>query len=204
MNPSASRNIIRTFVAIPIPENISLFLNKIQGQIGENWVKTSWARTSSMHLTISFIGETTKGDVEKIIQALKVTAVACAPFTLSAGGVGVFPGIKKARVIWSGVRGQIDHLEKVQITLEKNLDQAGVKVVNKRFSPHFTLGRFKERIDSRVLVDTIQNFQRYESDPFRVKLMVLFKSDLKPSGAVHTPLFEVEFDKMLLLSQDKG
>ena len=146
-----------------------------------------------MHLTIRFIGEAATEDVQKIIRAMKQTASVCSPFTLSAGGVGVFPSVRKARVIWAGVKGQMDHLEKVQITLEKYLDRAGIKAPINQFSPHFTLGRFKDRMDSRALANTIQNFQKYESDPFRVKRMVFFKSDLKPSGAVHTPLFEVEF-----------
>jgi len=197
LNPSASQNTIRTFVAIPIPENTSLFLNKIQEQLKKNRVRTSWVKTSSMHLTLVFIGEIAIKDVQKIIRAMEATAVACAPFTLSATGVGVFPNIKKARVIWSGVKGQRDLLEKVHITLEKKLEQAGVKVSSKRFSPHFTLGRLKDKMDSRALAKTIQNFQQCASDPFRIKRMVLFKSDLNPSGAVHTPLFEVKFTGMV-------
>ncbi|MFH2057278.1 MAG: RNA 2',3'-cyclic phosphodiesterase [Pseudomonadota bacterium] len=193
MNPSISRNTIRTFVAIPIPKNISLFLNKIQGEIRENQIKASWVRTSSMHLTLRFIKETANEDVAPIIHAMKATAVTCAPFTLSAGGVGGFPDIKKARVIWSGVRGQMDSLKRVQLILEKNLGRAGLQADKKRFSPHVTLGRFKDRKDSMTLANIIENFEPYESDPCLMKKMVLFKSDLKPSGAVHTPLFEVEF-----------
>jgi len=149
-----------------------------------------------MHLTIRFIGETATEDVEKIIRAMKETAIVCAPFTLSAGGLGVFPGIKKARVIWAGVKGQTDHLEKVQILLEKHLDQRGVKGPGTPFSPHFSLGRFKEKMERRALANMIQNFQQCASDPFQINQMVLFKSYLSHSGAVHTPLFEVEFTNM--------
>lgn len=146
-----------------------------------------------MHLTLRFIGDTAIEDIKKIIRAMESTAVACEPFTLFAGGMGVFPDIKKARVIWSGVRGEIDHLRTVQMTLEKNLAQAGLKADNRRFSPHFTFGRFKDRVDSRTLANIIQNFGRHASDICRIKSMVLFKSDLTPRGAVHTPLFKVEF-----------
>lgn len=149
-----------------------------------------------MHLTIRFIGETAKEDVEKIIRAMKEAAIACEPFTLSAGGLGVFPGIKKARVIWAGVKGQTDHLEKVQMLLEKHLDQQGIKGPPPPFSPHVTLGRLKKKMAHRALANTIQNFQQTASDPFRINQMVLFKSDLRHSGAVHTPLFEVEFSGM--------
>ncbi|MCP3943626.1 MAG: RNA 2',3'-cyclic phosphodiesterase [Desulfobacteraceae bacterium] len=193
MKSPNNQNTIRTFIAIPIPENISLFLNKIQDKIKENRIKASWVKRSSMHLTLKFIGDTTKKDIKQIIRAMEATASICEPFTLSARKVGIFPDVNKARVIWSGVKGQIDQLKAVHITLEKNLEQAGIKADNKRFSPHFTLGRFKGGVDSRALVNIIQNFQHYKSDPYLVKSMVLFKSDLKPSGAVHTELFEIRF-----------
>jgi 2'-5' RNA ligase len=193
LKPSDRHNTIRTFIAIPLPKNISLFLGKIQGAIRKNRVKASWTKTSSMHLTLRFIGDTVTEDVKKIIRAMEATAVACAPFTLFAGGVGVFPGIKKARVIWSGAKGEIYHLRTLQMTLEKNLAQTGIKADNRRFSPHFTLGRFKNRVDTRILANIIQNFGQHASDPCRIKSMVLFKSDLMPGGAVHTPLFKVKF-----------
>lgn len=193
MKPSGRHTAIRTFIAIPLPKNIRLFLSKIQGEIRENRIKASWTATSSMHLTLRFIGETPTEDINDIIRAMGATAAACAPFTLFAGGVGVFPGIKKARVIWSGVRGERDQLGTVRMTLEKNLVQAGLKAEARQFSPHFTLGRFKGRVDSKALSNIIQNFQQYASTPCRIKTMVLFKSDLKPGGAVHTPLFKTEF-----------
>ncbi|MBA3011161.1 MAG: RNA 2',3'-cyclic phosphodiesterase [Proteobacteria bacterium] len=193
MKLSDSPNTLRTFIAIPMAKNISLFLNRLQGEIGNKLVKASWARTASMHLTLIFLGDTSKKEVQEIIRAMEATVAVCAPFTLSAGGVGVFPGLKKARVIWAGVRGQVDELERVQRLLEKNIEQAGIKADNKLFSPHFTLGRFKDRVDSRLLEAVIQNFGHCASEPWPVKSMVLFKSDLRPSGAVHTPLFEAEF-----------
>lgn len=178
-----------------MPEKINFFLNKIQGQIRLNRFKTSWSRTSSMHLTLRFIGDTEKKKVTQIIQAMKETSAAFAPFTLSAEGVGVFPGIKNARVIWAGVGGQVDQLKRLQMTLEKNLEQegAGVRGDHQRFSPHLTLGRLKSRVDSRTLADMIQNLGQQRSEPCLIKSMVLFKSDLMASGAVHTKLFEAEF-----------
>jgi 2'-5' RNA ligase len=179
------------FIAIPLGKNISLFLNKIQGEIKVNGLRASWVNTSSMHLTLRFIGDTATNNIRKIIRAMETAGAAVAPFTLSAKKVGVFPDIKKARVIWSGVGGQIDQLRMLQSTLENNLEQEGIKACDKRFSPHFTLGRFKERVKRNTLVNIIENFQHYRSGPCLIKSMVLFKSDLKFSGAVHTKLCEI-------------
>ena len=71
-----------------------------------------------MHLTLRFIGDTSKKEVQDIIRAVEATAAVCALFTLSAGGVGVFPGLKKARVIWSGVR--LMNLRGFSVSLKKS------------------------------------------------------------------------------------
>jgi len=193
LKPSDRRNTIRAFIAIPLPKNISLFLCKIQGEIRETGVRASWTQTDSLHLTLRFIGDTPKQDLVKIIRAMENTAFTCAPFTLFAQGVGVFFGKKKAGVIWSGAKGERALLKAVQTTLEKNLVREGLPADNRRFSPHFTLGRFKDRVAKKTLADMMQPFQRYRSDPCRIKLMVLYKSELMPGGAVHTPLFKAEF-----------
>jgi 2'-5' RNA ligase len=199
---------MRTFIAIPIPQNISLFLHRIQDEIRGNQINASWVSTSSLHLTLRFIGDTPQEDVQNILGAMEATAVACTPFTLTAQGVGVFPGINKARVIWSGVNGDVEHLITLQATLEKNLVKAGIPADNRRFSPHFTLGRLKERVDSTPLKKMIQRFQHHASDSCPIQSMVLFKSDLNTWGAVHTPLSEIKFgssplDKTNLLADQK-
>ncbi|SMC98135.1 2'-5' RNA ligase [Desulfocicer vacuolatum DSM 3385] len=193
MKKTDNGNLIRAFIAIPIPENISLFLHKVQGEIRQEQVKASWVRAASMHLTLRFMGDVSKQEIKGIIRAMEETAATCRSFTVFAGGVGVFPGIRKARVIWSGVKGELDQLGLLHTTLEKNLEHQGFPGDKKRFAPHFTLGRFKNRVDSKILTNIIQRFQYVESDVCPVNAMVLFKSELKPSGAVHTPLFKAQF-----------
>ena len=143
-----------------------------------------------MHLTLKFFGDVEQKDVKAIIRAMKTTAATCEPFTLSAQGVEVFPGIKKARVICSGVQGRVNQLQTLQKILGSNLQSEGFLGDKKRFSPHFTLGRFKGPVDSRKLQKIMQDFQQRTSDDYLITSIILYKSDLRPSGAVHTSLFE--------------
>ncbi|MEA1967144.1 MAG: 2'-5' RNA ligase family protein [Thermodesulfobacteriota bacterium] len=82
---------IRTFIAIPFPEKIILFLMKIQEKIKTKKFRASWSKVNAMHLTLKFIGDTRQNDIDKIIQAMEQTAEFNSPFSLSAGGVGLFP-----------------------------------------------------------------------------------------------------------------
>ncbi|GAB6143929.1 RNA 2',3'-cyclic phosphodiesterase [Desulfocicer niacini] len=181
---------MRTFIAIPIPEEILVFLCGIQNQIRHNALKASWIKSTSMHLTLRFFGDTEQDDIKAIIRAMDSTAVGCRPFSLSARGLGVFPGVKKPKVIWSGVKGQVDQLQELKKKLETNLVNVGLKKDKSRFSPHFTIGRFKGAVNSRTVINDILIFQNHTSKECMIRSMVLYKSDLKPSGAVHTPLFE--------------
>ncbi len=189
------KNKIRVFIAVPMPKNVNLFLGKIQGEIKENRFKASWTGPENIHLTLRFLGDIPVSSIDAVTRAMKLTGDACGPFNLSMGGVGVFPSVKRARVIWAGVRGQTRRLERVHNILQLHLEQEGFEPVKKsgRFSPHLTLGRFKGRIEAKALVEIIRRYQNHESERHLFKSMVLFKSDLKPSGAVHTPLYTATF-----------
>jgi len=184
---------IRTFIAIPIPQHLGDFLEKIQAEIKANRVNASWTKRSSMHLTLRFFGETTEDKIKMIIQAMQETTAAIHPFSISAKGIGVFPKIKNARVIWAGVSGQTGQLLAVNRSLSQTLSQKGIRSDSNHFSPHFTLGRLRKRPDRNQLKTIIQDFENHESAPCLIQSMVLFKSDLKPSGAVHTPIFKAVF-----------
>ena len=190
---------MRAFIAIPIPEEILEFLTGVQRAIRKTKIKASWTRRPSMHLTLRFLGDTEKKDIDAILMAMDSTARALTPFSLSAKGLGVFPGVKKPRVIWCGVKGQVGQLEILKNTLDDHLIKAGLADDIQRFAPHFTLGRFKGVVDPGIVTNLIHDFQYHTSAQYLIPSMVLYKSDLKPSGAVHTPLFEAFLSGMPLL-----
>ena len=56
------------------------------------------------------------------------------------------------------------------------------------FKGHLTIARIKKKIDAKRLIDAMKEFSGFESKTFMVDEVVLFKSELKPSGAVYTKL----------------
>jgi 2'-5' RNA ligase len=102
--------------------------------------------------------------------------------------MGLFPGIKKPRVMWLGVGGQLESLFKLQSTLDENLEKSGFPREKRPFKGHLTLGRIKGKIDTKKLVDSMRSLKGVESDSFFADRIILFKSDLKPTGAVYTKL----------------
>lgn len=182
---------LRLFTALSLPESLIYSLQNLQKEIKKKYpaIKASWVRAESMHLTLKFMDNIHEANLKEIKTAMAEAAEQTPAFSLHAGGCGLFPSAKKARVLWSGVKGETHLLWKLHDNLETALDQKGFPRDKKRFSPHFTLARLKGKNDPFTLSKIIKTYQHHRSKEFLCNAIHLFKSDLKPSGAVHTRLF---------------
>ena len=75
----------------------------------------------------------------------------------------------------------------LQKTLDYNLGQIGFETESKKFSPHLTLGRVKERGEIGQLGEA---FSRAVFPPVKVAVSEFFliESKLRPTGPVYTDL----------------
>lgn len=124
---------------------------------------------------------------------MDATASSISPFTLYAGGLGVFPTVKKPRVLWSKVKGETQVLQNLLEMLETELKLVGFDREKKRFHPHLTIARVKGKVAPHTMFELIDRFISCESEEFSVYGINLFKSDLHSKGAVHTHLHTAEF-----------
>ena len=183
-------NTIRTFIAIELPEKIIYTINKVQEEIKSYGLKIRWVRPENIHLTLKFLGDIKAADTEKVAIAVSESVTGYPPISLAVKGIGVFPGIKRPRVIWLGVSNQLDVLTTFQKTLDEKLEAIGFPKEKRPFRGHLTLGRIKSKIDPKKLNDALKEFTRFESEHFLADRIILYKSDLKPNGPVYTKLIE--------------
>ena len=181
-------NTTRAFIAIELPEEITAFIHKIQEGVRSYGFKVRWVRPENIHLTLKFLGDINNEDIKKAGDAIISAASENASMSLGAKGIGFFPGVKRSRVIWTGIAGQTKELTDLQKTLEGKLDTVGFPKEKRPFKGHLTIARIKRKIDARRLVDAMKEFGRFESKTFIADEVVLFKSELKPSGAVYSKL----------------
>ena len=74
--------------------------------------------------------------------------------------------------------------------LDTRMERLGFEKEKRAFRPHITLARAKDtRIDSS-LVSSAAKFEEHDFGSFTVDRVFLFKSTLKPSGAVYEKLKE--------------
>jgi len=184
---------IRTFIALELPPSVISLLDNVQEDLKSMQLQAKWVRPENIHLTLKFLGNINPGDIDIIGGAMMDTVDDFAAIDLVAGGVGVFPGIKRPRVIWVGLGGQIQSLFAMQRVLEDNLATLGFKKEKRSFKGHLTLGRFKQTVNPNTIRQIMREYANLSSEEFTARRIILFKSDLRPTGAVYSQLMNFTF-----------
>jgi 2'-5' RNA ligase len=133
-----------------------------------------WSRPDQHHLTVRFLGAVT--DPSALADSFAESFLRRAPFSLALGGGGAFPNPRRASVLWLGVREGSDALAALAATVAEPDDPP--------YRAHLTLARAKRARDLRRVVAALDACG--ESKPWTVDEVVLFESDTRAEGAVHT------------------
>ena len=181
----------RAFIAVDLPETVRGFLAEIQEALKLHGMPIKWVRPQNIHLTLKFLGDTNTAKTARILTAMTSAANDCPGVSLTAKDIGVFPDLNRPRVIWAGVNGQLEVLIKVQRILDEHLADLGFPRDRRNFSAHLTLGRVKGKIIADRMKAAIDGLKGVESEPFEVDRIILFKSELRSTGAIYTPVHQV-------------
>jgi len=184
---------IRTFVAIELDDALKAGLRQVQEQLKSANVSRigRWVSPDSVHLTFKFLGNVPVGRVEEIAQAIKRACASFAPFSISLAAAGCFPNARRPRVIWVGIGGDVEPLKRLQRSVDSELSNIGFAVEKRRFHPHLTLARIRDRARPRereAMGELISTAKLDASVSMTVREISLMRSDLQPSGAVYTCL----------------
>jgi len=178
---------MRTFIAIPIPEEVLAVLARAQKQLQSYNAEVRWTQVRSIHLTLKFLGEVNPDLLPRLAQSLRSQITQPRSFNLSLSELGSFPNPQNPRILWCGVGGEQDALLQLQRIVETACGNCGFPAEDRPFSPHLTLGRIKGRKNLRALIDYIGTAKDIECS-FRADRFNIYKSVLKPQGAVYTVL----------------
>lgn len=178
---------IRTFVALKIQAEKEI-LNQLEyfKQIFKN-DKIKWVNTNDFHLTLRFIGNTTREELYNLVDQLKYIGESNHPFQLEIKGAGYFNAKDKPRVLFVNICDS-EPLFSLVKDVEKAVVACGFHQELKPFCPHLTLGRIKH-LESRTrfcsIVDDLRNV-KYQN--VKVAEFVLYQSILKTEGPIYKPI----------------
>ena len=187
---------IRSFIAIELSKEAKKGLAGLKKELEKDEHKfVKWVDPGGIHLTLKFLGNIPSMRVTEISEAMKKAAQGISPFLLEISGLGAFPSLKQARVLWVGVSGELDKLSRLQQNIDSALAALGFAKEERPFVPHLTLARIREgasapeRTSFGELVGSTAFEDKY---PIEVEAVRLMRSQLTPAGALYTCLSVVE------------
>lgn len=185
---------IRTFIAAELSGASSAWIHStqvgLQKLVTPNAIKLT--PLQQMHLTLVFLGEVDTRLIPKLVNCIDNSEINL-PIDLSINRVGQFSRNGIVTVVWAGIEKN-NRLEKVYSALVNNLGQF-IKIEPITFKPHLTLARIKGDLDVESNTRLIKFTESYRLGlPIQesIRQIVLFKSDLKPSGPLYTRLHTIK------------
>lgn len=185
-------SLLRVFIAIEIPDEIQAAIQErtagLRAAVGDGVVR--WVARENVHLTLKFLGEVSAANVELLAQMLRAQAAQHEAFSLEVGGLGIFPGPRRPRVLWIGIQAP-PALDSLQRAIEAAAARLGYPPEERPFSPHLTIGRVSQHAspaDLTRLRQAVETTQVGALGRVRADAAILFRSDLRPGGPVYTPL----------------
>ena len=187
---------IRAFIAVdlddPVIEKVCNVVEILKPRITE----IRWLRKENLHLTLKFLGNIAESQVEPITAALRHPLGLFSPCTISAKGLGVFPDFRRPKILWVGLTG--DQLVQLAAEIESALMPLGFTPENRAFTPHLTIGRWREGSrPAKNLRQEIDSLNDFEFGACAVRQIVLFQSVLKPEGASYSELKTIQLGTQL-------
>ncbi len=178
---------IRAFIGVPIDPTTTAKISQVVSQLEHPLPDVRWVAEANLHFTLKFLGDVEEGHVEPINHALVDTLRPFSRFTLNAKGLGVFPDVRRARVLWVGLQG--DRLAALALKVENAMVSLGFAPELRPFKPHLTIGRWRRFNGSpKKLAEALERWQGFEFGRSEVEEVILFQSVLKPEGAVYRQL----------------
>ena len=182
---------IRAFLAIEPAEYILQVLLGLQEKLmREIKGRISWTKPQGQHVTLKFFGDISMEDVNIICAAIESRIASWAAFNLKVEKLGVFPDVRKPRVLWCGIADDGERISVLQKQLEADFESIGFPREDRSFRAHLTLGRIKESQGLTGVSEALAKHNTFVAGVFSCKELILLQSKLLPQGAVYTKLAE--------------
>jgi 2'-5' RNA ligase len=177
----------RIFIAIKVEagETLLSMISSLKSGLIKDTIR--WTAIDNIHITLVFLGDTEDNVTEEIRLMLKEKCTGAGKFKLHLNGCGIFRSMNDPRIIWTGV-GPSDDLTALNETIQDGLKQTGIKLEDRPYNPHLTLGRIKRISDIKKLKTLVEQFRESEIQVVPVNEVILYESLLLQSGPVYKPL----------------
>ncbi len=175
---------IRLFVALKFPDVIIDKIIEFKNEAAGEFQNLKWEKKEKLHLTLKFIGDVKEDLVDKIAESLSFVEDYNS-FEFNFTKFGFFYRDNYPRILWLGLSNN-DKLSILIDEIESKLETFEIQKEKRKFKPHLTLLRIKNKVDKNF----INSFENYNLPylKFYSNEITLFKSELLPDTSRYTEI----------------
>ncbi len=189
---------MRCFIAIDMPEDIKGSISGVMERCGEEPKGARWVPVENIHLTLKFFGDVKDDLVPEIEKGLALICMKHNMFNINIRGAGAFPNLKYPNVLWVGI-DESEDLKRLYMDIEESMSGLGFEKENRKFSPHLTIGKIKDKKGIEPVIKEIYTFKDTFFGSIEVKEVLLMRSVLKPTGAEYSVAAKFNLMKGLIV-----
>ena len=179
---------VRTFVALPLSEEILDNLAGAQRVLAAAGANVRWVARENLHVTVKFLGPVGEDRLGAVCDAAGLVGRQVEPFELEVRGISAVPPSGPLRMVWAGIADPTGRLERLQQAAEDAYAELGFERENRRFRPHLTLGRVKSGKNVARLRSAVSELAEKDFGTTAAEELVVFSSELKPKGPLYSAL----------------
>lgn len=183
---------MRFFIALEIPEESKFELEAVQKRLVELIPNFKPSFPDKLHLTIAFVGEEPESLTERLVEVLSRAAEGISGFSVTPAYLDGFPHLHQAKVIWIGVKGDIDKLYIIRHRIKDGLVNLDLGVDERRFVPHIALGKVDQLSLNAYQEREFEKLELQNFKPIRVNSIKLFESIPNVGFHKHNTLAEIK------------
>lgn len=176
----------RVFLGIPLTEEVTARVAPFIAALQKTEADCTFVSLENLHITVKFLGMVEEPVVEEIIGYLRGMIAEFHSFPIQVREVGVFPHPERISVVWIGASG--GELVSLFQTVNRVLDS--IRKSDHREHPHITIARMKSGKNKEHLQQLVEEWKDRSFGEMTVDKVVLYESQLTPSGPVYRPLQE--------------
>lgn len=182
---------VRAFLSIDIEDKDLLSrINRVQSKLDQDAAKMKLISQENVHFTLKFFGDTDPTRLDEIEESLK--DLSFQPFRIGLEGVGVFPALRRPRIIWIGVSNNAERFKKLKKRIDDKIRELGYKPERRKYTPHATIARVRHVKNKRDIVSCIDSLSEVTIGEMIIDSVRMKKSTLTSSGPIYDTLWEVE------------
>ncbi len=190
---------MRAFIALPLLPGEMRAVDELQEGLRAlpPFTGFRWIPAMSIHMTLRFLGEISEEEAAVAASALDEVCGLGSPGVFSLASLGVFPKARNPGVLWAGPDHPPEGLLNLVKSLAGGLKTRGFPDEECLFRPHLTLARRRRSAQPlKGVSDALKEAEKKWLSPpipIRPTEAILFRSELRPGGAVYQAVHRAPF-----------